>query len=550
MTGLHLEMEGSGHLFDTLTLKGFVRRYFEGRGRPPGDAGSAIPPHHVQETYKLYADERAILSRLGRLPSPLQEVVGKAIAEFGGILPRAMFERLDFPACRWDSDTWRRQLESHFLGTVCDLSLSPYGIHASEETLVLFQEAVLGKLRALCDERPASVVTEVVMGVDLASDLARFLAFLREDQVRFTVQGGLFKTSEKRLVEQFVPGVDPSSKEPAAHEVLDFIYRFAVGERLVHRTGERTYSVSDRGLHWESQPLLEKQQELLRFSVEDRHLPGEPFHQVRMRRFCLRYLRRLEPERWYDAMFLPFVARNAYMATLDGASVEQFFAVRGAHQGTSMPFEDIQQMGWNLLVWVRRRLALLGIVDLGLDSVGRPVAIRLSRLGAQLLGIVPAQGIQAGHSHLVVNPNFDVVLLPEGDEFELAHALDRFCVRRKHEVLYHYQLTEESLRRGLRDGLRVPEILHWLSRYTRAPLPQNVVFSIHEWAERAGVVWLEGSSLRTRDLACLERLLSIPRVAQHVAARPAPDLALLRPGLPLAELRTLAKEAGLWIERP
>jgi hypothetical protein len=332
--------------------------------------------------------------------------------------------------------------------------------------------------------------------------------------------------------------------------VLDIIYRFCVSERLIHRTGERMYTVSENGAQWEAKPLLDKQQELLRFSVEDRHLPGEPFHQVRMRRFCLRFLRRLEPERWYDAMFLPFVTRNAYMAALDKGTVESFFSARAGAHGSSAPFEDVQQMGWNLLVWVRKRLALLGIVDLGLDSVGRPVAIRLSRLGAQLLGVLPAQNFRAGQSHLVVNPNFDIVLLPEGDEFELAHALDRFCVRKKHEVLYHYQLTEESLRRGLRDGLRVSEILKWLSRYTRSPLPQNVVYSIHEWAERAGVLWIEGNNLRSRHSETLERFLAIPRVASHIHHRPNADSVVLKPGLPVGELRGLAKEIGVFIERP
>ena len=164
--------------------------------------------------------------------------------------------------------------------------------------------------------------------------------------------------------------------------------------------------------------------------------------------------------------------------------------------------------------------------------------------------MLPAQSFRAGSSHLVVNPNFDVVLLPEGDEFELAHALDRFCVRKKHEVLYHYSLTEESLRRGLRDGLRVTEILNWLSRYTRAPIPQNVVFSIHEWAERAGIVWLEGHTLRTRHVESLDRLLSIERISSHLAERPSPDCVVLKPGLPASELRALARDAGLCIERP
>lgn len=547
MNDLRFEPEGAGDLYGSFTLKGFVDEFYTIRAR---GNGKTVDKSRVHETYKLYSDDRAILARLKKLSPPMAGVVGKALAEFGGVLPKSVFERLAMESGAWAAPEWKRELENLFLGTVRELALAPYGIHASEETLLIFHEVVLAKLKSLSEERPLEVAREVEMGVDLVSDLARFLAFLQEDQVRFTVHGELFKTSEKRLVDQFVPGIDSTSKEPSRHEVLDFIYRFCIAERLIHKTGERTYTISDKGLQWEKKPLQDKQRDLLIFSVEDRHLPGDPFHQVRMRRYCLRYLRRMEPDRWYDAMFLPFIARNAYIAGMDPKTVEQFFTVRSTHSNGATPLEDMQQMGWNLLLWVRRRLALLGVVDLGLDSVGRPVAIRLSRLGGRLLGVLPQASLRAGHSHLIINPNFEIVLLPEGDEFELAHGLDRFCVRRKHEVLYHYQLTEESLRRGLRDGMKVAEILNLLSRHARGPLPQNVVYSIHEWAERVGVVWLEGHTLRSRHLESIEKLFHAPRIASHVADRPSGDMLVLRPGTNLSELRATARELGLSIERP
>jgi XPB/Ssl2-like helicase family protein len=518
---------------ETFTLKGFLERFRNGR-------------NHAQETYKLYAEERAILARVRRLPPPLAALVEKAIVEFGGVVPRSLYEKLAFED-PWDASTWRAALEACFLGTVREVALGRLRIHANEETLILFHEVVLARLRALAAERPAPVATEVVMGVDLVSDLVRFLAFLGEDHVRFTVHGELFKASERRLVDQFVPGLDPRSREPSSQEVLDFIYRFALAEGLIDRTGERTFTVSEKGRAWESRPLAAKQQDCLRFALDERGLPGEPLHQAGLRRSLIRFLKRCEPERWYDAMFLPFVARNAYLASLEHVPLEAFVALRPPH---AAPAEDLQQMGWNLLVWVRRRLTLLGIVDLGLDEAGRPVAMRLSRLGAKLLGVLSSRSLEAGRSHLVVNPNFEVVLLPEGEEFDIVHALDRFCVRRQHEVLYHYELTEESVRRGLRDGLSLSEIVGWLARHARAPLPQNVLFSIREWGARAGVLTLEGERLTTDRADVIERLAGEPRMRRFIAERPSPQSLLLRPGASRSELARTLRELGLDLDRP
>lgn len=525
---------------ETITLRGFLDRYLAQRARPEGG--------HARETYKLYADEGAILARLRRLPADLQEVVTKAATEFGGIVPRSLYERLAITSAPWDADAWRAALERSLLGTVAELALTRFGVQTNEPAIVVFHEVVVAKLKECSASAPPSVATEVEMGVDLVSDLARFLTFLGEDHVRFTVHGELFKTSERRLVEHFVPGLDPRGKEPSRREVLDFIYRFAMARKLVDRTGERTFSISARGREWERRPLIEKQQSLLEFILEDTDLPGEPFHQVGMRFQCLKYLKRLEPERWVHAMDLPFLARNAYLATLDRGRAEEYFARRMQHASTA-PLEDLQQMCWSLLAWIRRRLALLGVVDLGLDSVGRPAAIRLSRLGAKLLGVLGAETLRFGQSHLVVNPDFEVVLLPEGDEFDMVHALDRFCERRKHEVLYHYELTEESVRRGLHDGLALSEIVDWLTSRSRSGLPQNVLYSLREWGAHAGVVVFDGSTLSSRSADVIERLWGDSRVRPSLADRTSPTTLALKPGVGREAIGSVIRDLGLFLDR-
>ena len=88
-------------------------------------------------------------------------------------------------------------------------------------------------------------------------------------------------------------------------------------------------------------------------------------------------LRRAAPLLWQDAAVLPFLARNAYLAQLDTHAAEEFFAAR-FQGGAYTPSESLQQMAWNLLVWIKRRLFPLGIVDVGTQG-GRGTALRRSR---------------------------------------------------------------------------------------------------------------------------------------------------------------------------
>ncbi len=496
--------------FDVITLRGHLDQMYADPER-----ARRITPQRLREMYKMYARETAAESRIERLPDGVRDLVHKAILEFGGILPRGLFERMDTELPHWNGRRWRMILEQSLVGTVQELDLSRYGIRHGDETLVVFNEVALAWLRRVAvPSDPDRPHEELSLGIDLISNLSRFLGFLLENDVRFTVKGEIFKTTEKKIIQYLIPN---PGRELSREEVLEFIYRFCRHEGLIDCTGERTLAVTAAGYDWEQRPLAHKLKALHEFAIEEKTLEGEPFHQTRMRRILVRLLKRVEPDTWYDLMYLPFLARNTYLASLDDLGVEDWFAER-SNGAQYAPMDDAQRMAWNLARWVRQRMYLLGIVDLGYDKAQRPVAMRLTRSGARLLGVhdcpAPATG---GVGNLVVTPDFEVVLFRSGDDAELVHDLDRFCVRDKLGQLLHFRITEDSVRRSLAQGMRLEHILATLESHSRTPVPQNVSFSIRDWAKSAGLMALgEDLVIRCDDPETLRRFQRDPGVRSYV----------------------------------
>jgi hypothetical protein len=262
----------------------------------------------------------------------------------------------------------------------------------------------------------------------------------------------------------------------------------------------------------------------------------------------LRLLKRIEVGIWYDLMYLPFLARNTYLSNLDELAVEDYFQAHGggAH---STPLEDLQRLAWNLVGWVRKRLYLLGIVDLGYDGHNRPVAMRLTRMGAKLLGIAAEHDESAGIGNLVVTPDFEVVLFPTGDDSELVHDLDRFCRREKNGHLVHFKILEKGVHRALTEGMFLRRILSTLVQNSRTPVPQNVIYSIRDWASRAGLLQLtEKCDVQCDDAETLARFLADPGVRPYVSKVVDERHVKLKSKATPKRLQSLLRELGFLVE--
>ncbi|MCK6446257.1 MAG: helicase-associated domain-containing protein [Planctomycetes bacterium] len=563
---LRRERQKRRGLFDALTLRGFLDRMYDSK-----DGAKRASQTRLREMYKMYANETACIARIERLPSGqpnaagsangsasgahaaggasngIKELVEKAILQFGGLLPRAIFERMESGVGAWDGRKWKHTLEESLIGSVERLELSRYGIQHADEVLIVFNEVALAYYKRVAvpgdPDRPHS---ESAQGVDLVSNISRFVGYILEHDVRFTVRGEIFKTTEKRILSELIPNPGP---EQSREEVLAFIFHFARAAGLIESTGERTFALTAEGRHWEVKSLDQKLAHLVEYTVEEREHGMDHFHQMRMRRILLRLLKRVEPGTWYDLMYLPFLARNTYLSNLDQLAVEDYFAAR-AHSPDYAPMEDLQRLAWNVARWIRTRLYVLGIVDLGYDSAHRPVALRLTKTGARLLGV--GDGVQQhapAIGSLIVTPDFEVVLFPTGDDDELTHELDRFCTREKVGSTIHFRISEKSVHRALHESLQLSRILATLRDHSRTPVPQNVLFSIRDWASRAGVLFLDQAHVvRCEEPEMLRRFAHDPAVKPYVKAELDEKRVQLSARFSVKRLQALLRDLGHLVE--
>ena len=528
-------------VFDSFALKGHLERTF----KDPAQGGT-MPRSRQRELYKVYSGEAAAVARIERLPDGLRGLVEKVILEFGGILSRELFERMEHDLPHWNGKRWGKILRESLVGTVERLDLTRYGLKHSGELMIVFNEVALAWLRRVAvPSDPDAPHQEASLGVDLTSNLSRFIGFILEHQVRFTVEGKIFKTTEKRILGELIPN---PGRELERAEVLSFIYGFARHSALIESTGERTFALTPAGHEWEPKELDEKMSLLLEYTIDEHDLGGEYFHQAELRRIFLRLLKRVEVGVWYDLMYLPFLSRNTYLSNLDELAVEDFFEALngGAHR---TPADDPQRLAWNLVHWVRKRLYLLGLVDMGYDRHDRPVAMRLTRQGARLIGVAEARLERQSVGNLVVTPDYEVVLFSTGDDAELVHDLDRFCKREKNGHLVHFRIQEKGVQRALNEGMLLARILGTLENNSRAPVPQNVLFTIRDWASHAGLLRLSPDLVVSGDNSdVLARFHKDPGVRSYLSkALDERSFQLKAKGTP-RRMQALLRELGYLVE--
>ncbi|MBC8406766.1 MAG: helicase-associated domain-containing protein [Planctomycetes bacterium] len=446
--------------------------HFQSQGASPKDAET-----QANRMKPFLGAEAAVLGRLQELAPDLRNAVWTIALEHGGLLP---LQNLGSVLNGTQANEFRSILQDTTLGTIGMMDLEDFGIRQRSQVVVIFQDVVLACMKHHAKVSPIVPTQTASIGVDFVSNFDRFANFVDDETVRFTVRGTIFKSTGKRLAERLLPN---PGLEFGRLEILEMEYRFALAFRFIDRTGARSFRVTQAGKEFLALPLLDKQRIMLDCLAEDRDMPGDVTHQLPLRRLVLRVLKHFEPNQWIDAMTLPFLARSIYLASLQAkgreGSEKASFPVRSS--------ADLNSLSWNLFTWVRKHLYLLGLVDMGYDQNGRACAVRLTHMGAEFLGMLPATDLSAA-GHIVVNPDYEVVLFPGERSHELIYELDRFADREKSDSLYHYRITPASLHRALSEGMQLDAILKLLNQLSRTPLPQNVEYSLESWARSDGMV--------------------------------------------------------------
>jgi hypothetical protein len=227
------------------------------------------------------------------------------------------------------------------------------------------------------------------------------------------------------------------------------------------------------------------------------------------------------------------VDRDGYVPTsYVGISLEDS---RGRPRSLTMGADWELVEGAFLRAVLQGPLTWLGLIRSGVASDGQE-AFALTRLGALVLDLAgPADDIDheatgTQRDALLVQPNFEIIIYDPDERPQLLFHVDRFADRVSVDRLAVYHLSRESLCRGLQLGMAVNDVVALLENSARASVPQNVVFSIRDWARQFEQVrltrhcWL----LEAPDPSALDCWLEDPGVAEAVDHRLSPTLALVR----------------------
>lgn len=214
-----------------------------------------------------------------------------------------------------------------------------------------------------------------------------------------------------------------------------------------------------------------------------------------------------------------------------------------------LPRKQREQLTKNVQEWmqvegeiyigmIKGALFEMGVVDLGYNQAGtaiddhtriNPTAMRLNDFGQQVIKAFPSTETDSRKMaqqllkeivdanaeparKFIIQPNFDLLLL-EPDMSSLYSVLP-FTQLKQIGHSSTLQLTQNALLRGMRSGLSIDAIIQILQTRCKNELPQNVTYSLRDWAKQyreaviSQVYLIEVPEALTDSLAAHEKLRS------------------------------------------
>ncbi len=193
----------------------------------------------------------------------------------------------------------------------------------------------------------------------------------------------------------------------------------------------------------------------------------------------------------------------------------------------------------------RSTLSELGIVMLGYyrDTVPsarenvNPDVFMLTELGFEVLTSDLSASQQPSSKALVVQPNFQVLLMEP--YMPALYWLVRFGLLEQIGRVSRFTLTREALSRGLKQGASIDEVIDFLEQHSQKALPQNVVYTLRDWARQYKESAQLAGALRLIEApseALAGELVSSPKLRAFRLHRVGPRVVAVPPETSVREL--------------
>lgn len=502
--------------------------------------GLKIQPESACKNYLIWLlrenllDPRFLRRYLERMPAGCQQVIDIMLERKGVCVYRDLLElnvQKRYDHSRGDAIQWLLNTSGLLFTAVAggnkynNLLMLPRDItyilqnhyQADDRT---FQE--LDSITLVTKEEAPTVILENSNTV--LRDLVVFSNFVNRYPVKVLSTGGIGKNDLKKAL--------PLLSRHKSLKYAEFLSLFVVQKKFIISTGE-TYRVSNSFLKWIEDPhqayadlvswwlkTTEWNEEFIDGNVE--HVEPAPTGLtsiVAFRRTVLEKLNEMPRDRWIK--FDSFLEETL-------PAIEQEIPAR------SEPLAYDRHTRANELVVesiLAECLHWLGIIAIGFrndrdwenigmrqgdgklmrargGSRGRPrkqpevdFTLRFTDLGRQVFEVHPEHWPELFQSqdenavrpmsfdvdHFILQPTHDVIVPPDLRLRTFYH-LNEIAAIKSIDVMSILSITRESIRDGLDRGLRGEEILDFLRRNSRTPVPDSLVALVRECAEKHGEV--------------------------------------------------------------
>lgn len=342
----------------------------------------------------------------------------------------------------------------------------------------------------------------------LAWDILGLLAFIEQNEIILNQSDmRMPKRTRARMLGLLVG----NGEDAALNELrLDFIYHMMARLHLIRRRDTRL-TVGDKGRQWTKLSFAEQTARLYSFWSGD-HSWREPFqldvpffgptNLVPLRQRLSAWLTDAQPDLWYSMDSL-----QARVQALDP------HIIRGVQQKVTGATRPTDLSGWYqieahmLNTLFATTLYWLGVVaiDFGVDKPAAPettppagktavpnpgrragnpphlLNFSITELGAWLLGLPDAPMPVQHEPAILIQPTFELLVFQPSAP--LIFMLNRLASLVRADRVAVYQLNRDALLRTLdTTALSVADIVAFLSRANKRDLPQNVLYSLNDWA--------------------------------------------------------------------
>lgn len=327
----------------------------------------------------------------------------------------------------------------------------------------LLMEGVADRLETV-ETEPLFIVDD---GLALERDIFTFLAHVRRGDVRLTQSGEIFKRKKENILADFerkkdiAAGYYHYSTYPTR---FDFILDFCTGHSLIE-IDSSVIVATEKVTDWLKLGTIERMQGISHhyFTSAYPHSDGG--------RFIFDIISRVKGGDW-----IKIEALDKEVCSLFGDC-----------------FCGISEMS---------RLFLLNfLLFLGAVALGGPGPDNFTVLRATALGRTVLKGEKQGFSASVersfsLQPNYEV-MVPRNIDPLIRWGLEEMAVPEKTDQMMVYRISRNSICQAFKHGRTDEDIISFLSRHTKQRLPQNVEYSIRDWAREYGrIFFLDAFLLR------------------------------------------------------